>query len=273
MVTLPAVLAREREIIQAARDGISIFCPILPAAPKLPEALSAEQRTAFVRLLTTRDFVTLFRGGAGTGKSFVLRQLEDGLRAGGREVVMLAPQRQQVADMAKAGFQSPTTVSEFLARGSVPRQAVIVVDEAGQLGGKQMQALVRLAKEAGGRLILSGDTRQHGPVEASDALLALERYAELKPAPPIGDDSATGQSSGAPGGRSVADSAIPGGGESGGRRKNGGILPAVGPARCNHRMSVGRTTGKAGRRIPSLGGAGEDFAGGGTNLVGGCERQ
>jgi ATP-dependent exoDNAse (exonuclease V) alpha subunit len=33
-----------------------------------------------------------------------------------------------------------------------------------------------------GRIIFSGDTRQHGPVEASDALLALERYANLRPA-------------------------------------------------------------------------------------------
>jgi hypothetical protein len=31
-------------------------------------------------------------------------------------------------------------------------------------------------------LILSGDTRQHGPVEASDAMLALERYGGLRPA-------------------------------------------------------------------------------------------
>ena len=45
-----------------------------------------------------------------------------------------------------------------------------------------MLELVRLVQEHGGRLVLSGDTRQHGPVEASDAMLALERYACLKPA-------------------------------------------------------------------------------------------
>jgi hypothetical protein len=31
------------------------------------------------------------------------------------------------------------------------------------------------------RLVLSGDTRQHGAVEASDALLAIERHAGVKP--------------------------------------------------------------------------------------------
>jgi ATP-dependent exoDNAse (exonuclease V) alpha subunit len=58
----------------------------------------------------------------------------------------------------------------------------VIVDEAGQIGGKQMHALLALARENGSRVILSGDTRQHGPVEASDALRAIERYAGLRPA-------------------------------------------------------------------------------------------
>ena len=59
--------------------------------------------------------------------------------------------------------------------------AVIVVDEAGQIGGRQMLELLRLAREKNARVILSGDTRQHGAVEASDALLAIERYSGIKP--------------------------------------------------------------------------------------------
>jgi ATP-dependent exoDNAse (exonuclease V) alpha subunit len=38
-----------------------------------------------------------------------------------------------------------------------------------------------LIHERHGRLVLSGDTRQHGAVEASDALLAIERHAGIKP--------------------------------------------------------------------------------------------
>jgi ATP-dependent exoDNAse (exonuclease V) alpha subunit len=44
-----------------------------------------------------------------------------------------------------------------------------------------MLELVRLIHERHGRLVLSGDTRQHGAVEASDALLAIERHAGIKP--------------------------------------------------------------------------------------------
>jgi len=59
---------------------------------------------------------------------------------------------------------------------------VVIVDEAGQIGGKQMHELLGFVKANDGRVILSGDTRQHGAVEASDALRAIERYAGLEAA-------------------------------------------------------------------------------------------
>ena len=74
------------------------------------------------------------------------------------------------------------TVAEFLQRGAMTKGAVIIVDEAGQIGGKQLLALLQLVQRNGGRVILSGDTRQHGPVEVSDALRAIERYSGLRPA-------------------------------------------------------------------------------------------
>ncbi len=83
--------------------------------------------------------------------------------------------------MEQAEFPSPTTVTSFLLKHELVEGAVIVVDEAGQIGGRQMSELLRLARERNARVILSGDTRQHGAVEASDALLAIERYSGVKP--------------------------------------------------------------------------------------------
>ena len=45
-----------------------------------------------------------------------------------------------------------------------------------------MQALLSYVQAVNGRLIASGDTRQHGAVEASDALRAIEKYSGLRPA-------------------------------------------------------------------------------------------
>src|SRR6202162_1452149 len=46
----------------------------------------------------------------------------------------------------------------------------------------QLLELIRVVRDRNGRLILCGDTRQHGPVEASDALRAIERHSGLRAA-------------------------------------------------------------------------------------------
>jgi ATP-dependent exoDNAse (exonuclease V) alpha subunit len=61
----------------------------------------------------------------------------------------------------------------------MPPGAIVLVDEAGQIGGEQMLRLLTLIKENDGRVILSGDTHQHEAVEASDALRAIEMYSGL----------------------------------------------------------------------------------------------
>lgn len=125
--------------------------------------------------------ISVFRGGAGTGKSFVLRDLAEQIQLAGRQVVVLAPQRQQVMDLEKAGIPAVSTVAGFLIRRELSAGALVVVDEAGQIGGRQMLELIRLVSERNARLVLSGDTRQHGAVECSDALLAIERHSGIKP--------------------------------------------------------------------------------------------
>lgn len=180
-VTLREVLLREWEIVQTAKEGFGNCLPLVSNPRPAGSQLDPEQRQALDALLRSTHGISVFRGGAGTGKSFVLRELVDQLRKSGRSVVILAPQRQQVVEMEKAGFPSPTTVANFLTKRELADSAVIVVDEAGQIGGRQMLDLVRLSEDRHGRLLLSGDTRQHGAVEASDALLAIERHAGVKP--------------------------------------------------------------------------------------------
>jgi len=180
-VTLREVLLREMEIVQTVKDGAGNCRPLVEHSYAANPKLDEEQRLALDTLLRSTNVVSLFRGGAGTGKSFVLRELVEQVRQSGKVVVVLAPQRQQVVAMEQAKFPSPTTVTNFLLKRELVEGAVVVVDEAGQIGGRQMFELLRLARERNARVILSGDTRQHGAVEASDALLAIERYSGVKP--------------------------------------------------------------------------------------------
>ena len=180
-ITKRDVLAREWAIVEAARNGVGQCLELCGKREFAPE-LSDEQRRALEFLLASRNRVTLFRGGAGVGKSFLLRTLQEILVRDSATSIVVAPQRQQVIDLQKDGLSSVYTVSEFLERKELPRDAIVIVDEAGQIGGKQMLELLRSVEASDGRIILSGDTRQHGPVEASDALRAIERYSGLQAA-------------------------------------------------------------------------------------------
>ena len=180
-VTLPQVLEREIEIVKTVREGAISCYPLVWKPQPANPMLDAEQCKALKALASSTHRISLFRGGAGTGKSFVLRELVGQIQTGGRGVVVLAPQRQQVVEMELAGFPSPTTVANFLIKRELAEGTVVVVDEAGQIGGKQMHNLIRLVCESNARLVLSGDTRQHGAVEASDALLAIERHSGVRP--------------------------------------------------------------------------------------------
>ncbi|HQF37966.1 MAG TPA: MobF family relaxase [Opitutaceae bacterium] len=173
-------LRREIAVVTAVHNGLRMFSP-LNSGYRPPETLSVEQRQAVEQILKSEDFVTLFRGAAGTGKSHTLRAVADGLKVGGRPVVVLTPQRQQAADLSTDGLPA-TTLACCLQGMELPPHPVVILDEAGQVGARQMFELVGLVQARGGRLILSGDTRQHGAVEASDILRAIETKAGVKPA-------------------------------------------------------------------------------------------
>jgi len=178
-VTTRDVLKRELNIVNLAQHQKGQYQPLAFNYRKTNHSLDYEQEQAVKHILTSRDFVTLFRGGAGTGKSYTLKEVKAGLVKSHRAVHVLAPQRQQVADLERDGFTGAETVSAFLAHRSMRRGAVALVDEAGQIGGQQMLELLSYVEANQGRLILSGDTRQHGAVEASDALRAIEKYSGL----------------------------------------------------------------------------------------------
>ena len=179
-ITTREILSREWEIVCLACDGRGKFAEFNPRHNRSAE-LMLDQRAAAEMILRSRDFVTLFCGGAGTGKSHTLREIGNGLKAAGHISYVIAPQRQQALDLKKS-FADTQTVSEFLAKRRMMPGSVVIVDEAGQIGGKQMHELLSFVKANDGRVILSGDTRQHGAIEASDALRAIERYAGLEAA-------------------------------------------------------------------------------------------
>jgi hypothetical protein len=96
-------LDREWDIVCLAREGNPTVSPVLQSlrSPSLVSTRTSGQ--AVEHILGSRDFVTLFRGGAGTGKSYALREVRNGLRRRA-SLQVIAPQRQQVIDLERDGM-------------------------------------------------------------------------------------------------------------------------------------------------------------------------
>jgi len=68
-VAARAALEREWAVIKMARDGVCECRPLNPNDRPKQSDLDGEQRAAVERILSSTNFVTLFRGGAGQGRA------------------------------------------------------------------------------------------------------------------------------------------------------------------------------------------------------------
>jgi hypothetical protein len=176
-ITTVEVLQIETTLLDLAAQGKGRYSPINPGW-KDESGLNAEQKTALHGILSNSNEHVIVRGAAGTGKSTLLKQVCRAVAA--TNVIVLAPQAQQVRGLAADGLPSPQTLASALKAGKLPENAIIICDEAGQIGSVSLLELFRLCRRHSCRLILSGDTRQHGPVERGDALRSLEKYAQVE---------------------------------------------------------------------------------------------
>ena len=122
-------------------------------------------------------------GVAGAGKSTLLAPLVDAWTAEGRAVYGAALAWRQSEDLQKAGIEPgrQAAMSVFLdraARGQIElnRRSVVVVDELGLLGTRQLLDLLRLQRAHGFGLVAVGDPRQCQAIEAG-AVIDLLRQA------------------------------------------------------------------------------------------------
>ncbi|PRX26133.1 plasmid mobilization system relaxase [Paraburkholderia sp. BL18I3N2] len=142
---------------------------------------NAGQDAAFVALAGRAQLVVV-NGAAGTGKSYVLAAAREAFEVDGLRVLGAALQGKTADDMQRdAGITSRTLHSLLsgIERGTVTLdpKTVLVIDEAGMVGSRQMEKLLRHAQAGGTRVRLVGDAWQLHAVDAGDAFRAVSREA------------------------------------------------------------------------------------------------
>jgi conjugative relaxase-like TrwC/TraI family protein len=181
-VTTHDMLDLETRMIAMVNEGMGQERPLnltYRAAPYLNQ----DQATALRRVLGSPDWVIAVRGGAGTGKSTLLKEIVQGI-AEHRACLVLAPSTAAVAALRGDGLPRALTVQRYLIDENVradARDSVLIIDEAGLLSSTDMSDLLNHAQRHRCRVVLSGDTRQHTAVQAGDALRILEKKSALIP--------------------------------------------------------------------------------------------
>src|SRR5215204_4359913 len=115
-----------------------------------------------------RAQATLICGGAGTGKTTLLRVLVNELEASDQQYLLLAPTGKAALRMHAATHRPTSTIHRLLfghnVRNVLARIKVCIVDESSMVDSELMGHLCRLLVEFGIRLVLIGDPNQLPPV-------------------------------------------------------------------------------------------------------------
>jgi hypothetical protein len=185
LVTTRDVLAEETKMLNYARDGRGKCMPLGLGKKYQTRILNAGQEKAVQHVLESWDRVMLVLGYEGAGKTTAIMEAAQEIeKRSGHMVFTFAPSATASRDnLAAAGFGEANTVEHLLRNEKLQdriKGQVIWIDEGSMVGVRDMNRVFDLAEQLDCRVILSGDTKQHGPVARGDAMRILDLYAGCK---------------------------------------------------------------------------------------------
>jgi hypothetical protein len=202
-ITTTLDLREEKDLVAIAgagnRDRTSALTAkqIKAAVASFPEidftnAHGRAQRR-MIEQLGTGGRIGVAIGVAGSGKSTLLKPLVRAWLDDGRIVHGVALAWRQSDDLAEAGIAARDTraVASFLAAvksGRLPlnRKTVVVIDEIGLLGTRQLNDILAAQMKDGFQLVMLGDPKQMQSVEAGSVIELLRRALGKNSLPELG---------------------------------------------------------------------------------------
>jgi len=186
--TTPDLLELERDLLSWASDGFGHEVPgadrdLIEAALAARPSLSDEQ-VDMVRRVCSSDApaIQLVAGRPGAGKTYATAACVEAFVSSGVPVAGCALSATAAAELESAtnlpvltGAPARTIARLLLDidRHGLPHGTVLLVDEASMVGTRDLAALARRVRAAGGSIKLIGDPDQHGPVRAGGFFSAL----------------------------------------------------------------------------------------------------
>ena len=166
---LPEV-ATDRAIAASASNGL---------------ILSGEQRTAFERVTQAGDLAIVV-GYAGTGKSAMLSVARHAWEQGGYQPIGAALSGIAAENLETGSGIASRTIASLEHQWAQGRELlgpgnVLVIDEAGMIGSRQMERVIGEAEKRGAKVVLVGDPEQLQAIEAGAAFRSIaERHGSVE---------------------------------------------------------------------------------------------
>ena len=179
-----ALLAAEQRVVSTAVSRADEQCTVaaeLDVAQALARrpTIGPDQAAMIRRVTRSGAGVDVVVGPAGTGKTFALDAAREAWQASGFHVMGASVVRaaaRNLQDSTGIESTSVTSLLQDLRRGGafgLSARTVVVIDEAGMLGTRQLAELVERSATARAKLVLIGDHRQLPEIDAGGAFRAL----------------------------------------------------------------------------------------------------
>ena len=187
--TARSLLAIEQRLVDQLASGAQAGVGIIPADLVSEVAthttLDPDQSEALRVLAGSGDRVAVLVGRAGTGKTHTLGAVRQVYEAIGWNVIGLAPSARAARELEDgSGIESMTIARHLVNSVEVDSHTLVVVDESGMAGTRDLAAVIDQATRAGAKVLLVGDHHQLPEVTAGGAFRAAldtlgDRVVEL----------------------------------------------------------------------------------------------
>jgi Ti-type conjugative transfer relaxase TraA len=179
--TTETQLRFERNLLDSARARrdahVAVAEPQATDRALADRSLSDEQTNAVRDLTASGHGVEVLRAPAGAGKTFALDAARAAWQRSGHEVVGCALSAQAARELRdQAGIETTTiaAMKHQLDHGyRLPEDGVLIVDEAGMVGTRDLAVLDVWAQHTNTKLLLVGDDKQLPEIEAGGAFRAI----------------------------------------------------------------------------------------------------
>ena len=170
LLSSKSVCRLNKESVNTAIKALEINCEY---------QLSIEQKIALFSICTEGDF-SILQGSAGAGKSSAMAALNSAYIENGYSVIGAAIAKKAADNLTEESNIPSFTVAKLItdAKNGIDHFCsanVLVIDEAGQLGTKQLHELLKLASENSVKVVLVGEDKQLDAIEHGGCLRFLSQ--------------------------------------------------------------------------------------------------